>query len=1191
MASDASRPTLSSLENERGTRREKVKNALQEEEDPLATYLQFIKWTEENYRGELLGQSGLLVLLEEACRTFIDDASYKCDLRYFKIWARYASLVEKPSAVYSYLLDKEIGVVFSQLYDEYALQLERERQYAKAEEIYQKGIKRRARPMERLRKSYEEFQKRSASTPRTAPPKLRQPRCKWAAEDEALRQHPLRNIKPSSSLPSLLSSSSSAAPESSNSMFIHPTCTAEARYKVMTAPPPEGKRPEKRRFNFDLLWTKEGVEYSIQEARARSKGLLNKKWDPDPVSIQRVQFNDDGQKTSRGYTTTGRRLLTAGEPTVTINTKEALADVFGMYNSPEKSMRFANVAGSKHAPVKKIEPMAPLVFSAGQSRSTTNENPMPHANAPARTPLQAFRPFTDENADADLPRSRATSDENSGAHPKTPVFRPFVEEEKVNNARPAFRPFLEETAKSSTPGVFKTPDAGRRALAMKDSSASKDGRDENAPALRVPVFKPLSEQAIVFRPPSVEEKPALGGTSIAATKLPSTSQAFTPFREANGPGRVFSRPSENAFVPKRSVLGEKAGDRLDEVPPSNRLPLRQAFTPFVEADPEDNWDPSEDSWDDEEQEQAEFQPAEEDEGFSSNPTEDEEENYEYQEELEPYHTREAPLGGRFGSFDIMTPITERTYEFTMSTRAFTPTSTAERAFLEEDAHDAAEQLAEELRTEREWAEYREASVPHNGTAPEEEQHRYSSLGEENVPPFRVSDGHTIPLPPNQVFTAPEPPLPRQMGRLSLSDTLLTVSSFVPPNPCNPFDPDIIQTLLGISPRDASCHDLKQENAGQLEKLQKFAEKRQRRSSGNTSGNTSRLADTLDVFDLRIADSRFEVTHKLGEGGFGAVFAAKDISSRTDDDDFEDDDEDASLYAIKVVKPRNLWEYHILRRIHRTLSPRLKCSVVQAHALYAFHDESYLILDLCPQGTLLDVVNNASKMSVSQQGACLDEVLVTFFSVELIRLIEGMHSAGIIHGDLKIDNCLLRLEDAPGGLSAWSTIYQPSGKDGWEYKGIKLIDFGRTIDTQVFPAGQQFIADWPADARDCFEIRENRPWTYQTDYFGLAGIIYCLLFGKYLEKAAIVPVDDAAGQEGCRYKLSTPFKRYWNTDLWSRLFDLLLNPCFVREDGKLPLCEEISVLRKEMEAWLEKNCDRSSGSLRALLKKIEKFVNS
>ena len=54
--------------------------------------------------------------------------------------------------------------------------------------------------------------------------------------------------------------------------------------------------------------------------------------------------------------------------------------------------------------------------------------------------------------------------------------------------------------------------------------------------------------------------------------------------------------------------------------------------------------------------------------------------------------------------------------------------------------------------------------------------------------------------------------------------------------------------------------------------------------------------------------------------------------------------------------------------------------------------------------------------VSQHGACLDELLVMFFTIEFLRLLEGLHSAGLIHGDLKIDNCLVRLEDVPGGTA-------------------------------------------------------------------------------------------------------------------------------------------------------------------------------
>jgi checkpoint serine/threonine-protein kinase len=325
-----------------------------------------------------------------------------------------------------------------------------------------------------------------------------------------------------------------------------------------------------------------------------------------------------------------------------------------------------------------------------------------------------------------------------------------------------------------------------------------------------------------------------------------------------------------------------------------------------------------------------------------------------------------------------------------------------------------------------------------------------------------------------------------------------------------------------------------------------------------------------------------------------VFAAKaaDAKAGADDDDDDDEDEDededdeSHRVAIKVVKPSNAWEFQMLRKVHADLPAPLRSSVIHPHALHTFHDESFLILDLCTQGSLLDIINRAGQAGVSQQGACLDELLVMFFTIELLRLLEGLHGAGFIHGDLKIDNCLVRLEDV-SPPSAWAAQYDPTGAGGWHNKGIKLIDFGRTIDTRMFPRGQTFVAEWATDARDCVEMRDGRPWTYQADYFGLAGIVYCMLYGKYIEASSIV--SDTPQADGLRYKLATPFKRYWQADLWTRLFDVLLNPCSVRTDGALPVSDTLALLRAEMETWLQANCDRSSNTLKGLLKKIELSV--
>ena len=163
----------------------------------------------------------------------------------------------------------------------------------------------------------------------------------------------------------------------------------------MLAPPVTGRRPEKLRLNLKLLFTEEGGEYSMPEARARSMGLLGKRWGPPPASelsranssTTRVNFNDDGTKNTRNYT--AQKSLAGGEPTVTINTKAALADVFGMYNSPEKSTRLSTMPGTKHAPVHAVEHVTPINLLP-QTRPASVENASHSAAPPSESQIHFF---------------------------------------------------------------------------------------------------------------------------------------------------------------------------------------------------------------------------------------------------------------------------------------------------------------------------------------------------------------------------------------------------------------------------------------------------------------------------------------------------------------------------------------------------------------------------------------------------------------------------------------------------------------------------------------------------------------------------------------------------------------------------------------------------------------------------------
>ena len=120
------RQSIDAISAESSRRRSQIASEIDEAEDPLALYDRFVKWIFDEYPREHLASSVLVELLEEATRRYKDDSSYKSDLRYLKLWTLYASLVDKPSVVYKFILTNGIGTVYALLFEDYALTLERD---------------------------------------------------------------------------------------------------------------------------------------------------------------------------------------------------------------------------------------------------------------------------------------------------------------------------------------------------------------------------------------------------------------------------------------------------------------------------------------------------------------------------------------------------------------------------------------------------------------------------------------------------------------------------------------------------------------------------------------------------------------------------------------------------------------------------------------------------------------------------------------------------------------------------------------------------------------------------------------------------------------------------------------------------------------------------------------------------------
>lgn len=452
--------------------------------------------------------------------------------------------------------------------------------------------------------------------------------------------------------------------------------------------------------------------------------------------------------------------------------------------------------------------------------------------------------------------------------------------------------------------------------------------------------------------------------------------------------------------------------------------------------------------------------------------------------------------------------------------------------------------------------------------------------------------------------------------------------------CNPTDKGIRNTILNsLEPPLAAYTGYNEhvEDSNYASMIHKFVKTHTRRSKGGD-----------DAFDTPIlefpgAERSYIIRRELGAGAYAPVYLAESVDSLESYDSDSDDGEtpkikppnayDTPRFHFEAVKvengPSSAWEFYMIRtayeRLRETVDYRVTDSIVRAHELHVHQRESFLVEDYRGQGTLLDLVNIVRNESLNSNPTAeggLEEVLAMFFSVELFRTVEALHANGVLHGDIKADNCLVRLDepsneppakslslldlgtDEPSSDPRESIHYAPSGSHGWQQKGLALIDFGRGIDMQAFSPAVQFLADWEKVTHECNEIREKRPWTYQIDLYGIAGVVHVLLFGKYVESTPVNDENACAGSPRT-YRIRESLKRYWDRDLWAGVFDLLLNPgaerwqSIERENGAdpsasfLPVVHSMRQVRRGMEEWLLDHAEKKGLALQ--LRKIEALL--
>ncbi|KOS20924.1 Cell cycle serine/threonine-protein kinase CDC5/MSD2 [Escovopsis weberi] len=130
---------------------------------------------------------------------------------------------------------------------------------------------------------------------------------------------------------------------------------------------------------------------------------------------------------------------------------------------------------------------------------------------------------------------------------------------------------------------------------------------------------------------------------------------------------------------------------------------------------------------------------------------------------------------------------------------------------------------------------------------------------------------------------------------------------------------------------------------------------------------------------------YQVGKLLGKGGFAICYSGVLQST-------------GRKYALKIVKssmPSKMEQkFQTELQIHSKMRQK---NIVQFFRAFSYDNCTYLVLELCPNGSLMDMVKRRKGLT---------EPEVRFYSLQIAGAIKYMHNKGIIHRDLKMGNIFL-----------------------------------------------------------------------------------------------------------------------------------------------------------------------------------------
>ena len=213
----------------------------------------------------------------------------------------------------------------------------------------------------------------------------------------------------------------------------------------------------------------------------------------------------------------------------------------------------------------------------------------------------------------------------------------------------------------------------------------------------------------------------------------------------------------------------------------------------------------------------------------------------------------------------------------------------------------------------------------------------------------------------------------------------------------------------------------------------------------------------EYFDGVSCADHYEIhgTNKLGKGSYGSVYLA---THRITGDES----------AVKVMNVDKVTSYY-LRKLHTEISILKEIdhpNIIKLKDVYFGKRSVYLVTDLCRGGELLELLNSGKS-----QGFVFREDRASQLMRDMVSAVHYLHSKGIVHRDLKLENFLFETKSSTSPLV--------------------LIDFGLSKHVEKAERLSQRVGS-------CYYIAPevlSGGYDYRCDIWSLGVLCYMLLSGS------------------------------------------------------------------------------------------------